>query len=682
MQKELIIEIGFEELPAIPLLKELKNIPSKFKNAFKEFRLEFTFDFFYTPRRFIFHSKNFPLFQQNQTVKLFGPPLDVAYKDGLPTPAAIGFAKRCNVELDSLARAQKDGREVLYFTYEQKGESSQRFIADALYKFLTSLNFGRSMRWGDRSEGFIRPIKWLFCMMDDRVLEISLMDVFSSNYTLGHMSHLGKRVRIESGAEFFEKLRANKVIYSQEERKNRVLTQIKEIEQKNAIEVDIDSDLLDEVVAITEYPNALLGSIDSAFLRLPKEVIATSMKEHQRYFACYKGGNIAPNFIVVSNGDCEDFSLVVAGNERVLKARLNDALFFWDNDLREGLQPERLKDVIFVRGFGSLYDKSKREQTIANLLLEGLSEEFWKEFGSDFTDAKSVLNEAIIYSKADLLTEMVYEFTELQGIMGGYYALESGMDKKIALALQEQYLPTSQSSRLPTSNLGSLLALSNKLDTIFSMFSLGFIPSGNKDPYALRRAALGVLRIVANKGIPLNIQELIEVVGESYPRIDKNAVESFVHERIFALYDINPSIINAAISSKERDIYELVLKIEALNEIVNKEGFSENFSTFKRVANISRDIELDTKLPIDSSLFEKDEERELFNAYELAKHNLSGGYKERLRRLFELKPYIDLFFDNVMVNVEDEKIRNNRKNLVGSIYKSIKEIADIKEITI
>ncbi len=682
MQKELVVEIGFEELPALPLLKELKNIIPKFKKAQESCRLSFDFDFFYTPRRFIFFSKNFPLNQEDEVLELYGPPLVAAYKDGEPTKAALGFAKKCGVELEALSRAEKNNKEVLYFKKINQGKPSCEVLQELLSTFISSLNFGRSMRWRDRSESFIRPIKWLLAISGREVLDVELFDIRSSKFSRGHMVYLDKKIEIEDSGSFFEKLESLHVIYDQAKREKIITEQMDEIEKKSGFKVDIDRELLDEVVSITEYPTALLGSIDDEFLRLPKEVIATSMKEHQRYFALYEGENIAPRFLVVSNALCQDFSKVVAGNERVFRARLSDALFFYDNDLANGLNPEALKDVAFIKNLGSMYDKVQREERIAQRLFKSIEQRVSEELKCDSLDAEIKLKESINLSKADLVSEMVYEFTELQGVMGSYYAKESGYDNSIVTALKEQYLPIGESSELPSSLLASIVALSGKLDTIFAFFSLGMIPSGNKDPYALRRAALGVLKIIKAHSIPLQLEELFDTIKDSYKEFDISMVLEFIQERVFALYEINPSIIKSVIASGERDLLELMLKVEALDVVTKEDGFKDDFSTFKRVANISKDMDLNTLKSVDSSLFEKDEERKLFTSYEMAKHELSGGYEQRLKALFSLKSDIDRFFDGVMVNVEDEKIRENRKALIGSIYASFKAVADIKEISV
>lgn len=682
MQRELIVEIGFEELPALPLLKELDNITPKFQKALETHRLKFDFDFYYTPRRFIIHAKHFPTHQSDELIELFGPPLEAAFKDGEPTKAAVGFAKKCGVSPESLEQAEKNGKTVLYYQKTEKGKEAAPVLNEVLQAFIGSLNFGRSMRWRDRDESFIRPVKWLFAMCDAMLLDMTLFDAKSQNYTLGHMSDPGQKITVAATSEFFAKLEANNVVYDQNIRKEKVLEQIKAAQSKLGFTVDVDSELLDEVVAITEFPTALVGTIDTDFLRLPKEVIATSMKEHQRYFAVYNGEAIAPHFIVVSNGVCDDYSKIVQGNERVLRARLQDALFFYDNDLKNGLNPEALKNVTFMKELGSVYDKTGRETAVGKEIARPLLDRLAKELGGDAIKAEVVLEETLRYAKADLVSEMVYEFTELQGVMGGYYAKAAGMGDAVATAIAEQYLPIGENSLLPGTLLGSIAALSIKLETLLSLFSLGMIPSGNKDPYALRRAASGALRIIRNQEIPLDLEKLIKVLVQNYSDFKTADLKTFIAERLFSYYNTNPSIIHAVIASGETDILELMLKVEALDKVSKETSFSEDFSTFKRVANISKDIDLSGELPIDTTLFEKEEEKALFNVYEIAKHALSGGYEERLKKLFGLKKEIDGFFDNVMVNAEDVRIRENRKNLIGAIYKSFKEIADIKEISV
>jgi glycyl-tRNA synthetase beta chain len=322
-----------------------------------------------------------------------------------------------------------------------------------------------------------------------------------------------------------------------------------------------------------------------------------------------------------------------------------------------------------MQGLGSIYDKSVREEKIAQYLLKDDS-------------LRDDMKKAVMYAKADLLTDMVYEFTELQGLMGYYYAKEAGVDEKIALSYKEQYLPDGEESALPSSDFSAIVALSNKIDSILALFSKGKIPTGTKDPFALRRAVLGIIKIVTDRGFSFDINRDFNTLAKNYDKFDFNLLETFILERISHYFDANPSVIQAVVKSGERDIVEMSKKIEALNEIVENEQFKESFSTFKRVANIIKDMDINATFNVDENLFEKDVESRLFSAYKKVTQNEYNSYKEKLDALFGLKPEIDNFFDHVMVNAEDEKIKNNRKNLIALIYQNFMDIADIKEITI
>ena len=674
MLKPLIIEVGVEELPAIPFLKELPNIEKKWSKVLEENSLLCEFDFYYTPRRLVLWHREFPVKQPNSTEELFGAPLSIAYKDGEPTNAALSFAKKCGVDLSEIKTAQKGSKEVLYYKKEIEGRYSKELIGDMLHTFLKSLNFGKSMRWGDLEEGFIRPVRWIACMLGDEKVSFELYKVKSSNLSYPHRSVSYEPFKFDFAGDYFCKLDKNGVVLYQDERRKRIIQQFKDIEEKNGVTIEIDEDLLDEIVAITEYPTALLGSFDEEFLELPSEVIITSMKEHQRYFPVFKDSKLSNNFIVVSNALSDDFSLIIQGNEKVLRARLSDAMFFYKNDLKNGLKCEGLKDILYMQGLGSVYDKELREKEIALYLSE--------LFADKESIDKELIERAVMLSKADLLSEMVYEFTELQGIMGYYYAKAQGEDDRVCLAIKEQYLPNSETSPLPSTIFSSIVALSNKLDTIFALFDIGKIPTGNKDPFGLRRAVNGIVKIVLDKELDFDIKKVIEDLSKKYKNIDKTRLEEFFIERLYQFFAVNPSVLKAVLQSGERDICTISKKVGALDNIVKSSDFKEVFTTFKRVSNIVKDMDISKDLRIDEALFEKDEERELFREYKELKDKKFDNYEVRLQELFSLKPRIDNFFDNVMVNVEDEKIKTNRKNLISSIYKTFKEIADIKEIKV
>ena len=671
MFKPLLIEVGVEELPAIPFLKELPNIDKKWSKVLEDNSLLCEFDFYYTPRRMVLWHREFPLKQQDSIQELYGAPLSIAFKEGKPTNAALSFAKKCGVSVEELDKSQKNGKEVLYYKKEIKGKPSSELLQDMLKTFLSSLNFGKSMRWGNLEESFIRPIRWIGVMLGDKVEKFELYGVTSGNISYPHRSISYDPFSYDFAGGFFCKLDKNGVILYQDERRKIILEQFKKIEKENSINIEIDKELLDEVVAITEYPTVLLGSFDEEFLRLPSEVIITSMKEHQRYFPVFKDGKLTNHFIVVSNAITDDDSLIIKGNEKVLRARLSDAIFFYDNDLKNGLDFEGLKDIVYMQGLGSIYDKELREKEIALYLCKmyGLNE-------------KELISRAVMLSKADLLSEMVYEFTELQGIMGYYYAKAMGEDIRVCQAIKEQYLPSGEDSPLPSSVFSSIVALSNKLDTILALFDIGKIPTGNKDPFGLRRAANGIIKIVLEFNLNFDIDKVFDDLARNYKQIDTKKVKEFFIERLYQFFDVNPSVLKAVLQSGERDVLIIAKKVKALDKIVSSSDFKEIFTTFKRVSNIVKDVDTAQELSIDSLLFEKDEEKELFETYTNIKDKEFNDYETRLEELFSLKPQIDNFFDNVMVNAEDEKLKTNRKNLIGSIYKTFKEIADIKEITL
>lgn len=671
MNKPLLIEIGVEELPAIPFLKELPNIEKKWTDILEKYKLLCDFDFFYTPRRLVLWHREFNLQQEDSVIEQFGAPLAIAYKDGKPTGAAMGFAKKCGISVDELQSINNGKDDVLYFKKEEKGKDSKLLLNDMINEFIASLVFGKSMRWGSRSDSFIRPIRSLAIVLGEEIVEGELFGVKSSNKSFAHRMVSYEPFSFDFAGDYFCKIDKNGVILYPDERRKTILAQMKELESKNDIKIDIDIELLEEVVAITEYPTALLGKFDEEFLELPEEVIATSMKEHQRYFAVYKDGKLTNNFIVVSNSKTEDFSEIIAGNEKVLRPRLADAMFFYRNDLKNGLQNNGLKNLVFVEGLGSMYDKCEREAKIASYLSNIFK-----------VEEKELLTKAVMLSKADLMSDMVYEFTELQGLMGYYYAKATNEDKLLYTALKEQYLPDGEDSDLPSNKFSSIVALSYKLDNLMGLFSAGKIPTGTKDPFGLRRAAAGIVKIAIEHKLEVNVSKIVDDLLSNYNGLDKDKLLTFFNERLFKIFDVNPSVLKAVLGSGEGDIYKISQKLCALNAIVLSDDFKEASATFKRVANIIKDINVNEELSVNESLFEDSEEKELFSSYNNVVNSKYSTYEEELDALFALKPNLDKFFDNVFVNHEDENIKINRKNLIGLVYQAFRNIADIKEITI
>lgn len=671
MIKPLLIEIGVEELPAIPFLKELPNIEKLWLDILEKNALVCEFEFYYTPRRLVLWHTQFPITQANRVEEFFGAPLSVALKEGEPTPAALGFAKKCGVDFSEVGQTLKDGKEVLYYKKEVVGQNAKALLGEMVEAFIKGLNFGKSMRWGFLEESFIRPIRWIGCMLGDEHVPFSFYNVESTTFSYPHRSVSYEPFAYMFAGDYFARLESRGVVLYPSKRKEMILNDFDAIEMKENVSIEVDRDLMDEVVAITEHPKALMGTFEEKFLRLPPEVIITSMKENQRYFPVFKKGVLTNHFIVVSNAISDDYALIVRGNEKVLRARLSDALFFLDNDLKNGLSHEGLKDVVYLDGLGSVYDKVLREKAIASFLAQKYA-----------IEEKALVERAVMLSKCDLSSEMVYEFTELQGLMGYYYAKEAGEDALVYNAIKEQYLPKSEDSELPSSLFSSIIALAYKLDSLIALFSIDKIPTGTKDPYALRRAVNGIIKIVLEQNIAFDIKADILALSKNYKTFDLSVLENFFMERFYQFFDVNPSIVKAVISSGERDIVRLSNKIKALSTIVSDDEFKERFSTFKRVANIIKSLEVSENVVVDEKLFENAHESELFNAFVKVTATGYTSFEENLDALFGLKPQIDAFFDNVMVNTEDLNLRANRQNLIASIYNAFKQIADIKEISI
>jgi glycyl-tRNA synthetase beta chain len=682
MTQPLLIEIGVEELPAIPLLKIIKSIKTSWQKVLDSYRVSSEFEFLYTPRRLVIRHGSMPTKQEDSTIELMGPPVVAAIRDGEVTKAGEGFAKKCGVAFEELGRVDKGGREVLYYKREEVGRDTADLLQDMIIEWVDSMAFGKMMRWGSRGDEFIRPIRWLQVRLGDTVVPVELFGIKSGRDTFVHRMVDFLPVEVDSIDRYDEILQDGAVVLYPSKREEIILAQFDQIESRYNLSIEIDRSLLAEIVAITENPKALLGSFDESFLELPPEVIITSMKEHQRYFAVYERGQLTNKFIVVSNAYTDDYSRVIEGNERVLKPRLADGMFFYYNDLRRGLSTDGLEKTEFMDGLGSLQDKILRESDIAIRLLARYMDRVEEESDKDSAELEMLMVRAVRLAKADLTSEMVYEFTELQGLMGYYYAKALGEDPLIYNAIKEQYMPVGEGGDLPSSIFSAIVAISIKLDTLVGLFSIGKIPTGSKDPFALRRAVNGIVRIVTKYDLEFDIDEILELISGQYGSFDRDKLKEFIIERINKSLNANPSVISAVLASGERDINEISKRVSALNKIVSSPSFKEQFSTFKRVANISKDIDLHRSLDIDTALFIEDAEVTLYSSYERVVNQKYDGYFEKLEALFGLKSDLDNYFDNVMVNIDDERLKENRRDLIGSIYRSFKEIADIKEITL
>ncbi|AFI06340.1 glycine--tRNA ligase subunit beta [Helicobacter cetorum] len=707
---ELLVEILTEELPAQALLNEYKEMPKKLQTLFQKYALEVeNIEIFYTPRRLCLSIKDFPLSTKETKEEFFGAPIEIACNNKDKTQGlnavGLGFYKKLGLELKdnkNFQTAFKNNKEVLYHVkFAGAMPTTEFLIMPIIMEFLESLNFGKSMRWASVEKGFIRPIHNICVLLEKRMLfkdwerwnewySENINRVYCAKIqqaTQVHRQESFEYIKVGSPKEYFETLEKHHVILDPKKRETKILQEIKELEKKHNIVVEIDTDLLKEVIAITEYPTALFGEFDKEFLKLPSEIIITSMKENQRYFATFnKDSKLLHNgFIVVSNAIGKDKQKIILGNQKVLKARLSDAVFFYENDLKKPLDNAPLENVVFVQGLGTLKDKVERELIIAKYLTQKYS----SHLNMPSEKALELILRAIKIAKADLLTEVVYEFTELQGIMGYYYALAQNEDKLVALSIKEQYLPTSENAPLPSNVFSAIVSLSLKIDSLFALFSMGKIPSGSKDPFALRRMGLGLLKIISHYeldfDLKVDLENILQKVGV-YRSFDLEMLEKFLLERFANLIECNPSIIRSVLNANERDVVKIIQKVKALKRFLDNPKNAQKkellFSAFKRLANINKDRNLNEPSDFSKNLFKELEEHALFKAHDVLKSSDFKDLDSKIEAYFGLYEPLEEYFKNVLVMDKDKEIQENRKNFLLHIYKGFLEIGDIKEIAI
>ncbi|MFA8033109.1 glycine--tRNA ligase subunit beta [Helicobacter pylori] len=696
---ELLVEILVEELPAQALLNEYKEMPKKLHALFQKRTLEVgNIEIFYTPRRLCLLVKDFPLLTQETKEEFFGPPVKIACNHQDKTQGlnalGLGFYQKLGLkDHQHFQTAFKNNKEVLYHAKIHAKEPTKDLIMPIVLEFLEGLNFGKSMRWGNVEKSFIRPIHNICVLFNGENfndIEVKEYGFKTKQATKAHRQEGFDFIQVDSPKAYFEVLEKNHVILDPKKREAKILQEIKELETKHRIIVEIDRDLLDEVVAITEYPSVLLGEFDKAFLKLPSEIITTSMKENQRYFAAFnqksqESPTLHNGFIVVSNAISKDKQKIIAGNQKVLKARLSDAVFFYENDLKKPLDNAPLESVVFVQGLGTLKDKMEREAIIAQYLTQ----KYASSLNMPLEKALELIGRAVRIAKADLLSEVVYEFSELQGIMGYYYALKQNENELVALSVKEQYLPASENAPLPSSVFSAIVALSLKLDSLFSLFSVGKIPSGSKDPFALRRLSFGLLKIIAHYGLGFDLKadlkNLFERVGV-YQSFDLEVLEKFLLERFNNLIDCNPSIIRSVLNTNERDIVTIIQKVKALKRFLDDPKNAQKkellFSAFKRLANINKDRNPNESSEFSISLFKELQEHALFEAFNAIKTSAFESLDSKIEAYFGLHAPLEEYFKSVLVMDKDVEIQKNRKNFLWSVYQSFLEIGDIKEIAI
>ena len=672
---DFLLELGTEELPPKLLLKLSNALKDNLSTELEKLSIKSdSIKAFATPRRLAISISELQSKQQDQVLEKKGPSTQS------PEMAINGFAKSCGVDVSELEKKELGGKEYFYYSKEETGQSVSELLPEAIEKSIKDIPITRAMKWGSSDYSFVRPVHWLVIMLDKDIVPAKIMGLESNRITKG-LRFIDPIIELKH-AKDYEQVMSDKaqILVDFAKRKELIRDQVLSVAQKNNAEVVIDESLLDEVCALVEYPRAFSGSFDKKFLDIPQEAIISAMKSHQKYFHLVDSqGQLLPLFISVANIESTNIKAIVDGNERVIHPRLADSEFFWNQDKAKKLE-ERLPDldsVMFMKSLGSMGQKAKR--------IESLSSHISDLVGFD----QKASARAGLLSKSDLLSEMVGEFADLQGIMGGYYATNDGETQAVSVAIREHYQPRFAGDKVPSTNEGLVVAIADKLDTISGIYGIGQAPTGSKDPYALRRLALGLLRILLEAKIELNLKSLIDYsLNLHLKEVDRSCgddIYSFMMDRLKAYYkdaNIDSNVYEAVLAVSPESPLDFHLRVEALNEFTQSENSKSLIEANKRIANILKDSNeknetLNPKILIDDS------EIKLFNASESLSKKLSGSkdYQEVMKSLIDLKDSIDSFFDNVMVNTDDDKLKSSRLALIRKIRLLFLSVADISYLS-
>ncbi|MHB8223194.1 MAG: glycine--tRNA ligase subunit beta [Desulfurivibrionaceae bacterium] len=686
MQHELLFEIGTEEVPAgyiMPALAQLEKILGERLTALA---LPYsTLRTAATPRRLAVSIGGLAERQPDRQEEILGPPKKAAFdQNGQPTQAAIGFAKKNGVGVEALQILATPKGEYLMVRVEQVGRPTSELLAELLPEVITSLNFPKSMRWGAGRTSFARPIQWLLAVYGGKTVPFTLDTITSSNTTCGHRFMARGPFPVSGYSDYVETLRAAQVMVEPQERRDAVLAEITRAAQQAGGTILPDDELVDTVCNLVEKPFAICGAFEERFLALPREVLITSMREHQKYFAVVDAaGKLMPNFIAVNNTDTRDAKLAADGHQRVIRARLEDAFFFFKEDQRRALKDrvEDLTGVIFQHKLGTMLDKTRRVTTLAGLLAKKLAPEHLAQ-----------TERAALLAKTDLLTDMVGEFPTLQGAIGHDYALLGGETVEVARAIREHYLPVRAGGVLPTSIPGALVGMADRLDSITGCFGIGQIPTGTADPFGLRRLSLGLLHIINAMGFRLSLAEFVDEAlslhGDrlTVSRTDarRNVLE-FIKGRFsndLTGQGIPAEAVEAVTSVSFDDPVDCKRKIKALMAISGQEAFPVLAGAFKRVINIIKD---NSETAVQAELLSENAEQKLHEAYLAVSREATplleaGDYEKGLGVILKMKEPVDTFFEEVMVMAEDEKVRANRLNLLTAIARLFLRIGDFSKM--
>ena len=672
---DFLLELGTEELPPKLLLKLSNSLRDNFEQELNKLNLNFNnIKAFATPRRLAITISELQSKQQDQVIEKKGPSTQS------PEMAINGFAKSCGVSVDELEKKELAGKEYFFYSKEEPGQSIKDLLPSIIEKSIKDIPITRSMKWGDSDYSFVRPVHWLVVMLDKDVVNANIMGLKSGRESKG--LRFQDSILKFTHANEYENLMSQKaqILVDFNKRKELIRDQILSVAKTNNAEVVIDESLLDEVCALVEYPRAFSGSFDKKFLDIPQEAIISAMKSHQKYFHLVDSNEkLLPLFISVANIESSNIQAIIDGNERVIHPRLADSEFFWNQDKAIKLE-ERLAgldSVMFMKSLGSMGQKAKR--------IEKLSSNISDLAGFD----KEIAQRAGLLSKTDLLSEMVGEFADLQGIMGGYYALNDGESKEVSVAIREHYQPRFAGDSLPSTDAGIAVSLADKMDTLTGIYGIGQGPTGSKDPYALRRTALGMLRILLEAKIELNLKSLIDFsLSLHLKEVDRKCagdIYNFMMDRLKAYYrdaNIDTNIYEAVLAVSPDSPLDFHYRIDALNEFTQSADSKSLIEANKRIANILKDS--DEKLEeLNSNMLLEDSEKILYKATESLTKELSGSknYKAIMKSLLNLKDSIDSFFDNVMVNAEDDKVKSSRLALIRRVRHLFLSVADISHLS-
>lgn len=685
MSKTLLLEIGTEEVPAHVMPGILYQLKENAAKTFEELRIEYkNIKTLGTPRRSALLVEGLAEQQADLSKENRGPAVNIAFDaDGNPTKAAQGFARGQGVKPEELVT--KDG--YVYAMVHEKGGQTVDLLGDTLKGLVDGLNFPNNMHWADLDYKFIRPLRWLVALYGQDVIDFEVANVKSGRTSRGHRFLSEGDFEIANAENYVEACRKASIIVDQNERCKMIRQQIAEVAAANGGQAEVNEDLLEEVLYLVEYPTALCGKFDEKYLALPAEAVITPMRDHQRYFPVLKDGQLLPLFITIRNGGKEHLETVQHGNERVLRARLEDAQFFFDEDRKKTLEQhgEKLKTVVFQDGLGTIYDKALRLEVLAGYIADAI--------GANEQDKKDAVRAAKL-AKADLVTGMVTEFTELQGVMGREYALLDGETKAVAQAIDEHYMPRFAGDSQPASVAGRIVSLADKIDTIVGTFSRGLIPTGSQDPFALRRQALGVVNMLKEAQYHISLSQLVAKAMELLKIADagqqtklQNDVADFMKLRlknVLADAGIRYDVVDAVFVTVD-DIYGVFLRAQAVNEAV-KQDMEKTIQAFVRTGNIARKAE-DVQAAVEAGLLAEQVEKDLYKAYEAAaskveKEIVTQDYAGAIATLSQLAAPIDAFFDGVMVMDKDEKIKNNRLGLLKLVDNLVCQVADFSKIVL